>query len=103
MSLKKKVTKIIIVQAAETEYLNFAAYYEQQQKGLGERFVADFTSQLIYLQDYPFAFQYKFRKFRVAFMARFPCMIVYKVDKSEIIVHAVRHSRENPKRLRKLK
>ncbi len=103
MSLKKKATKISIVQAAETEYRNFASYYEQQQKGLGERFVAEFSSQLVYLQDYPFAFQYKFRKFRVAFMESFPCMIVYKVSKSEVVVYAVRHSRENPKRLRKLK
>ncbi|MCU0432285.1 MAG: type II toxin-antitoxin system RelE/ParE family toxin [Bacteroidia bacterium] len=103
MPSEKKIRKVVLLQAAESEYLAYAAYYENQQSGLGERFVGEFTAQLAYLQQYPFAFQYKWRRYRVALMSRFPCLLVYRVHKSSIIVYAVMHNRQNPKRLRKLK
>lgn len=103
MSLKKKVTKLTILEAAESEYLDFAIYYEKIQPGLGERFVSEFTDQLNFLINYPFAFQCRYRKFRVAFMAGFPCIIVYKLQRNEITVYAVRHNRRNPASLKKIK
>jgi plasmid stabilization system protein ParE len=103
MPSEKEIKRVVLLQAAESEYLTYATYYENQQSGFGERFVEEFTAQLVYLQQYPFAFQYKWRKYRVAFMPHFPCMIVYRIHKNSIVVYAVLHNRQSPKRLQKLK
>jgi hypothetical protein len=99
----KKVTKVILLESAEIDFQLFAEYYETQQSGLGERFIIEFTNQLEYVKQFPSSFQYKFKRFRVAHLPVFPCIIVYKVIHASIVVHAVMHNRQNPLRLLKMK
>jgi len=72
-------------------------YYNEQQKGLGKKFMSDVSAALTTLEKNPF-FQVRYDDYRCLPLKKFPYMIHYIVDESvlRVIIYAVTHTSQNP-------
>ncbi len=73
-------------------------WYNDRQTGLGEEFLLELESDLRKIETHPKLFTVVKQRFRQYVMRRFPYVIVYEVIKDEVIVYAVFHTKQNPKR-----
>jgi plasmid stabilization system protein ParE len=71
-------------------------WYEQQQAGLGQDFLAALDEAFNRLQQTPEAHQVIYRDARRALPRRFPYGIYYRVHADRVEVIAVQHSRRDP-------
>ena len=86
---------------AELELDEAVFYYENIQKGLGERFLLDYENQLNTLYNFPF-FEEKYNIVRTLPLKKFPYTIHFTVDELEKIVsiQAVTCDYQNPENTR---
>ena len=73
-------------------------YYEEQSKGLGEKFLESVKERLDYLRRYPLHFTKVEKDFRQTLIDTFPYLIIYEISGTEIIVYAVFHGSQSPKK-----
>ena len=92
---------------AHKEYIEAYGWYEQRQKGLGDRFMDSVEKRLQQISEHP---EYYGRKqnsnFREVKVANFPYIIVYEFFKQNRLIHiaAIYHSKRNPgRKYRRLK
>ncbi|CAN5207787.1 hypothetical protein BH20BAC1_BH20BAC1_06300 [soil metagenome] len=86
---------------AYEEYIEAYEWYEQRQKGLGDRFMYSVEKKLLQITEHPEYYSKKQNiNFREAKVANFPYMIVYEVFKRKQLIHiaAIYHGKRNPKR-----
>ncbi len=84
------------LQEARIEFLADVAYYEQKERGLGERFRASVEEAVQLISNIPAAgARWKHHTLRV-FPKTFPYSIVYRVEQGQIIIFAVAHFRRKP-------
>ena len=90
--------KIIISTAAENDTSEAYIYYEQQQSGLGERFLNELTEFYYKLQLHPthYSFVSGQRTIRALSLRIFPFKIIFQIEGNEIYVFAVHHVRKHP-------
>jgi plasmid stabilization system protein ParE len=72
-------------------------WYEDQQNGLGEAFLAELVTYYRKLEDRPTIFSYFHKHYRQVSLKRFPYVIIFEIDKTAVIVYAVFHTSRNPK------
>lgn len=83
-------------EAARLEFLDNVAFYEDIQRGLGERFRLSVEGAVTLAASLPFAGSpYKYGTRRV-FPKKFPFSIIYLVGINEIVVFAVAHFKRKP-------
>ncbi|WP_366185464.1 type II toxin-antitoxin system RelE/ParE family toxin [Flavobacterium ovatum] len=73
-------------------------YYEENRKGLGERFLDTLELYLERVTVYPEHYQIKKSPFREVFIKDFPYLIIYEIEEYKIIVYAVFCTHKNPKK-----
>ncbi len=75
-------------------------YYEQQSKGLGERFAAEVDERLMQIKLHPLKPKLIKANYRIVFTKIFPFQIVYTFNKTtgRISVLALHHNSKNPKK-----
>jgi hypothetical protein len=73
-------------------------WYEDQQTGLGEEFLALVDQTLVLILNHPFSFPKKRGAFRECYLGRFPYLLIYKIVDKRIYVHAIFHTSLNPKK-----
>ena len=73
-------------------------YYEEQQKGLGERFLSVLDNVFERITEYPFSFPKRKGGFRECYLGQFPFLIIYKVKGQNIYIYAVFHTSRNPRK-----
>jgi plasmid stabilization system protein ParE len=76
-------------------------WYEEQQKGLGERFIKAIRKKIEEIALQPEVYGRKSNKmFREAEVDIFPYLIVYKVNKltQEIYISSIHHTRKHPRK-----
>ncbi len=98
--------QVVFHPMAETEYREAYQWYEEQLRGLGERFEEAIEIKLNQLNSKPLLHPRKRGSFREANVDTFPYQIVYKIYEKEkiIFVSSVYHSSRDPKKkYRKLK
>lgn len=86
---------------ADEEYIKAYTWYEEQQDGLGEKFIKAVRKRLEAIANNPQTFGSKYNiHFREASVEIFPYIIVYKVynKKNEIFISAIHHAKRHPKR-----
>jgi plasmid stabilization system protein ParE len=71
-------------------------WYEQQQAGLGQDFLAALDEVFNRLQQTPQMHQVVYRDLRRALPRRFPYGVYYRVHTDRVEVIAVQHSRRDP-------
>jgi len=92
---------IKIYQTATDDLQSAYDWYEEQIKGLGERFVKEVDEYFIIIRKNPFQFAVQFSaKYRFALLSHFPFRIVYSINEDQRIVYisAVFHTSRDPKR-----
>jgi plasmid stabilization system protein ParE len=91
-----KTTKIISVYA-KTDLSDASKWYEQQQKGLGKRFLREVKEAINAISKNPLIYQVRYDDIRIYFTKLFPYGIHYRhvANKNEIHVIAVFHTSRN--------
>ena len=90
--------KKIISTYAKTGLSDASKWYENQQKGLGKRFLNEIKKAFNDISINPVGFQIRYDDCRVYYTKVFPYSIHYKyiAEKSEIHIKAVFHTARNP-------
>jgi plasmid stabilization system protein ParE len=82
------------------------SWYEDKQKGLGERFIKAVEQKLAEIGNNPYSFGSRVNKtFREAMVDMFPYLIVYKLNKKdvEILISSIHNTKKHPgKKYRKI-
>ena len=73
------------------------AYYEEQEFGLGERFLAAVNSSFDAIEHYPQMFAQVHREVRRALVSRFPYAVFYRVESACVVVLTVLHTARDPR------
>jgi plasmid stabilization system protein ParE len=77
--------------------LEAAKWYSEQQPSLGMRFSDAVYEKLITISSNPNLFQQRYKHVRAALVTEFPYAIYYTTEGDKIVVHAVLHSKRNPR------
>ena len=83
---------------AKSDLSDASKWYENQQKGLGKRFLNEMKEAFEIISKNPASFQIRYDDYRIYFTKVFPYGIHYKyfTDKNEIYIKAVFHTSRNP-------
>jgi plasmid stabilization system protein ParE len=87
---------IRMVQSAEQEMLDAAAYYEHRVDGLGRAFLDSIVLAIKDIGDFPERWPVVRQEVRRRLISRFPYSLFYRVDPEEVIVLAVAHQHRRP-------
>lgn len=85
---------------ASKEYKDSILWYDEQQEGLGERFLIEFRNKVELILLNPKIFSSKeIKNYREASMDNFPFVIVYKLyeKKKFVFITSVHHTKRNTK------
>lgn len=90
--------KVSLEREAETEMVEAAQYYNEQQPGLGSDFLDKVDAALGQIADAPvrFAFYRGSKIVRSIRMARFPYRLLFVVESGRVWVVAVAHLHRHP-------
>lgn len=81
---------------AVVELTEAARYYEEQQPGLGGRFLDSVEASLSLLEKDPQIWRADSRGRRKYLVRRFPYLILYKYQDGQIYVLAIAHTKRKP-------
>lgn len=74
-------------------------WYEQQRHRLGHEFLDCVEMVIAQIEDMPKVYNIYHEQFRRALLKRFPFAVFYTIEKTEIIIHAIFDTRQNPAKL----
>lgn len=89
--------KITFATLAETEIIAAYNFYEDKQKGLGERFLTAIQTSINSIKLNPFIYQRKHKHFREGLLKKFPYFLVYEIIGDSVVIVSVFHTSKNPK------
>jgi plasmid stabilization system protein ParE len=97
--------EIVLLERAVIEINETYSWYENQSKGLGERFLSVIEKYKNNLLANPELFKRTYKNFREGFINTFPFILIYHIDKAnkEIIIVSVFHCSRNPRKKYKIK
>lgn len=91
--------RLQVLEKARADMRSSADWYNEQQTGIGERFLSEVVVAFRLIEANPLHYPEKFsKKFRFANVTDFPFVIVFKVKKDLVVVNAVFHTSRNPKK-----
>ncbi len=91
---------IIILPAAEQDVTQAYIWYEEQEPGLGEEFLRCVDACLQLIQRNPAMYPIVHESYQRAVIRRFPYVIFYEHSSITIIIYAVFHCSQDPKKWR---
>jgi hypothetical protein len=89
---------LIILASAMEELRAAALYYNDQKPGLGLELLNEWDRALIRIQRTPEGFGRKRKNFRQAMLERFPYLIIFEVELTQITVYKFINVRRHPKK-----
>ena len=92
-----KAAKYISIYA-KADLRDGSKWYENQQKGLGKRFLSEMKEAFDSICQNPTGFQIRYDDYRIYFTKTFPYGIHYQyiADRNEIHIKAIFHTSRNP-------
>ena len=91
---------LIVTTVAEEHILSACSYYEAQQSGLSERFLAELNTVYKKISSNPQLYSYISSnpndKFRDIKLYKFPVVVIYEIKENDIIVVAVFNTDRKP-------
>ncbi|RFM29053.1 type II toxin-antitoxin system RelE/ParE family toxin [Deminuibacter soli] len=72
-------------------------WYEEQKKGLGYEFIEEIESCYKKLCEHPFYYTAINNCFRRIKVNRFPYIVVYEIEGSDVIINSFFHTKRQPK------
>jgi len=88
---------LIIKEEANEDVISAFLWYEEQQEGLGDKFLLCLDEYCSVITENPYIFQAKYNTLRQAILKRFPYVIIYEVEENALVVYAVFHTSRHPK------
>lgn len=90
--------EVKLLKLAQAEFDDAIAYYESEQRGLGELFRRELLRSISRVAEFPAAYQKFSEGTRRCLIAKFPYGIIYHhiPDGSEILVVAIAHLHRHP-------
>jgi toxin ParE1/3/4 len=90
---------IHFLKPAEIEFCEAFDWYDEKQKGLGNRFLKEVSKYLDSIADNPFKFAAKYdNELRFAPLKIFPFVIAYWIENETVFVASIFHTSRNPKK-----
>lgn len=86
--------------AAERDVAAAQKWYEEQQQGLAAEFNIEFNATVDQLAENPLIYAVRYRDIRRALLHRFPFLVWYRVQGSEVTVLAYTHGKADSSKLR---
>ena len=93
------MSRPIFTEEAANEAAAAAHWHEAERKGRGEKFTLALEAALDHIEHQPESFAQLELRFRRIVMRRFPYAVFFRVEGSQIVVHAVFHTSQNPHQL----
>jgi toxin ParE1/3/4 len=90
--------RLVVTEDAELDIEDAMDWYENEQKGLGRKYLNSVTDCFKAILKNPLAFATIFLKIRKANTKKFPYSVFYQIGGNEVIVFAVIHSHRSEKR-----
>jgi plasmid stabilization system protein ParE len=90
--------RIIIRPQATDMAENAYDWYEEQQVGLGKLFVDELVGCYDRLETWPAAYAIIDRNYRQIILKTFPYVVVYEIIEEVVVIFAVFHTSQNPKK-----
>ena len=91
--------QLLVLRKAREDMQKSAAWYNEQQAGVGDRFLLEVVNTFRLIETNPLQYQERFsKKFRFANVHGFPFVVVFRIKKELVVVNAVFHTSRNPKR-----
>lgn len=84
------------LEEAQTEFLEQISFYEERQKGLGDRFRESVQAATALASAHPNLGSPWKRRTRRVFPKGFPVSLVYRIEPQELVVFAVAHFKHRP-------
>ena len=91
---------LVILPEAEQDAAQAYIWYEEQDPGLGEEFLRCVDACLQVIQRNPGVYQVIHEDYRRGVIRRFPYVIFYEYLDNTIVVYAVFHCSQNPRKWR---
>lgn len=88
--------RVRLTPAAEEDLSEAYAWYENAQRGLGERFLEAIMEQIQTIADWPQSAPVVHRDVRRALVRRFPYGVFYVIDGDDLVVIGCFHARRDP-------
>ena len=73
-------------------------WYEEQQAGLGDLFLAELENGFDKLETWPSSYAIIKKNYRQFILRTFPYAIVYEILNSDVVIYAVFHTSRNPRK-----
>jgi len=91
---------IIVTEDAREELLQAYLYYEQQQAGLGERFLSEVENRFDDLEKHPEYYSVidEQNVLRDVAVNNFPYVLIYRIAEKEVRIYAVFNTAKKPTR-----
>ena len=88
--------KIDFLDAAQSEFADAIAYYDEQRFGLGLEFEEKVAQALERINHYPEAWSALSSRVRRCILNRFPYSVIYEIRSEIIIIVAIQHHHKKP-------
>jgi plasmid stabilization system protein ParE len=89
---------LIIIPEAERDVSQGYGWYENQEIGLGEEFLRCVDACIQSVRRNPAMYQIAHINYRRAVIRRFPYVVFYEYSDKEVVLYAVFHCSQNPKK-----
>jgi hypothetical protein len=90
---------VIFKEEADSDIFEARRWYESRQIGLGDKLLDEIEEYVKLLEQDPQIYQVRKQNWRYCLLKKFPYIIVYEIDKQEVIVYAVFNTYQHPVRL----
>ena len=87
---------IILIPPSDKELEEAIDYYNDQMPGLGKQFYNAFLSTVDYIPIAPDAWRKVGNNTRRVNVKRFPYLILYVLDRNDIVITCIAHQHRNP-------
>ncbi|WP_199307154.1 type II toxin-antitoxin system RelE/ParE family toxin [Alkalinema sp. FACHB-956] len=91
---------LILQPEAEQDVALAFTWYEEQEPGLGEEFLRCVDACVQFIRRNPEMYPIVHESYRRAIVRRFPYVVFYEYSDTIIIIYAVFHCSQNPKKWR---
>jgi plasmid stabilization system protein ParE len=91
---------LIITAFAFKELLEIRKWYNNINLNLGQLFHDDWQNTALIIQQHPYHYQQQQNKYRYKQLSKFPYVLVYEIDGTDVIVLRIVHTSRHPKNRR---
>lgn len=88
--------KLIFRDGVRSEVQIAYYWYETQKQGLGDEFLLEIERAFVHLKKNPQYYRFIYKTRRRLLIKRFPYKIIYEIFNYEVVIFALKHSRQKP-------